>query len=76
MISEAVINTTALPEVLLRLIPTEKVRVKEIDGVIQLMPVKENIDCTIGLRGMFADAPELTVDKYLERKRVEKELDL
>ena len=76
MMSETVMSTTALPEVLLRLIPTEKVRVKEVDGVIQLMPVKENIDCTIGLRGMFAGDPELTVDKYLERKRAEKELDL
>ena len=40
MMNETVMNTTALPEVLLKLISTEKVRVKEIDGMIQLMPVK------------------------------------
>ena len=73
---ETVMNTSTLPEFLLRIIPTEKVRVKEIDGMIQLMPVKENVDCTIGLRGMFAGDPNLTIDKYLERKRAEKELDL
>jgi hypothetical protein len=74
--SETVISTIALPELLIKLIPTEKVCVKEVDGIIQLVPVREYIDCTIGLRGMFAGDPELTVGKYLERKRTEKELDL
>ena len=54
MMPETMMNTSALPEILFRLIPTEKVRVKEIDGIIQLMPVKENTDCTIGLRGILA----------------------
>ena len=48
----------------------------ENDGVIQLMPVKENIDCTIGLRGILADYDEMSVDKFLERKRADAELDL
>jgi hypothetical protein len=43
VMTEMVLNTTALPETLFRLIQTEKVRVKEIDGMIQLMPVKENL---------------------------------
>ena len=64
--TETVMNTSTLPEYLFKMIPTEKVRVREIDGMIQLMPVKENIDCTVGLRGMFAGDPELTIDKYLE----------
>ena len=76
MMPETVMNTTALPEILFRLIPTEKVRVKEIDGIIQLMPVKENIDCTIGLRGILAGYEDMSVDKFLERKRADKELDL
>jgi len=74
--TEKVMNTNALPEVLFRLIKTEKVRVKELDGMIQLMPVKENADCTIGLRGLFAGDSNMTVDKFLERKRTDKELDL
>ena len=76
MMPETVMNTTALPEILFRLIPTEKVRVKEIDGIIQLMPVKENTDCTIGLRGILAGYDDMSVDKFLERKRADKELDL
>ena len=74
--TEKVMNTNALPEVLFELIKTEKVRVKEMDGVIQLMPLKENADCTIGLRGMFAGDPDMTVDKFLERMHADKELDL
>ena len=73
--AESVINTKSLPDVLFRLIPTEKVRVREIDGVIQLMPVKETTDCTIGLRGMFAAYPEMSVDKFLERKHADKKLE-
>ena len=74
--TDTVMRTAALPEILFKLIKTEKVRVKESDGFIQLMPVKEATDCTIGLRGMFAGDPNMTVDKFLERKHADKELDL
>jgi len=74
--TEMVLNTSTLPEPLFRLIPTEKVRVKESDGMIQLLPIKESADCTIGLRGILADYDEMSVDKFLERKRADKELDL
>ena len=74
--TETVMNTTALPEILFKLIPTEKVRVKEADGIIQLTPIKENADCTIGLRGILSGYPEMSVEKFLERKHAEKELDL
>jgi len=76
MMSETVMDTTALSEIIFKLIPTEKVRVKEIDGVIQLVPMKENTDCTIGLRGILAGNDDMSVDKFLERKREDKELDL
>jgi len=74
--SESVMSINALPEFLVKIMPTEKVRVKEIDGIVQLVPVKENTDCTIGFRGMFAGDPNMTVEKFLERKHAEKELDL
>jgi hypothetical protein len=74
--SEMVLKTEALPEFLFKLIPTEKVRVKEIDGMVQLVPVKENVDCTVGLRGLLAEYDEMSVDKFLERKHADKELDL
>jgi hypothetical protein len=77
--SDSVMNMRALPDFLFRHIPTEKVRVREIKGMIQIIPVNENIgdiDCTVGLRGMFANYPEMSVDKFLERKHADKELDL
>ena len=68
---ETVMNTNTLPEFLFKMIPTEKVRVKEIDGMIQLMPVKENADCP--LRGLAADST-LTVEKFLAMTHDEKEM--
>jgi len=74
--SETVMNTKALSEVLFKLIKTKKVRVKESNGIIQLMPVKDSEDCTIGLRGILAGYDDMSVDKFLERKRADKGLDL
>ena len=74
--SETVMNIDALPEFLVKIIPTEKVRVKEIDGIVQLIPIRDNTDCTIGLRGILEGCGEMSVDKFLERKHADKELDL
>ncbi|MCL1912897.1 MAG: hypothetical protein FWG10_03205 [Eubacteriaceae bacterium] len=68
--AETVINTNDLLEFLLKLIPTEKVRIKEIDGIIQLVPVRESTDCP--LLGIAADS-KLTVDKFLAITHDEKE---
>ena len=73
--TETVMNKTALPEVLFKLIPTEKVRVKEIDGEIHLSPVQESVDYIAKLRGSLAAYPEMSVDRFLERKHADKELD-
>jgi len=73
---ETVMNTKALPDFLFKLIPTEKVCVREVDGMVQLVPVKESVDCTIGLRGLFADFPDMSVDRFLERKHADRELEL
>ena len=74
--TDMVMNTASLPEILFKLITTEKVRVKESGGVIQLVPVKENTDCTIGLRGILAGYDEMSVDNFMRRKRADAELDL
>ena len=74
--TETIMNTNTLPDFLFKKISTKKVCVKEIDNLIQLIPIIENIDCTIGLRGLFAGDPNMTVDKFLERKRTDKGLDL
>ena len=79
--AEMVLHARTLPEPLFRLINTEKVKVREHQGVIQLHPVDEpskvNIDerrAILPILGMYSDG-KLTVDGYLERKRADKELE-
>ncbi|MCL2398560.1 MAG: hypothetical protein FWC91_02300 [Defluviitaleaceae bacterium] len=69
-----VMDINALPSLLFRLFSTAKVSVSEIDGGLHVMPIKEenSID---GLIGILADYPEMSVDKFLERMRADKELD-
>jgi len=74
--SDTVMDINALPHLLLQLFSTSRVVVSEANGIVQVTPIKEEIDCTIGLRGMFAGDPNMTIDKFLERKRADKELDL
>ena len=71
--TEIVLNTNTLPEPLLRLIRTEKVKISETNGEIRLTPI---IDIKKGcpLRGMFADG-KISVEKYLESKQTEKDLE-
>ena len=70
--TERVINTRALPEVLLELITTEKVKVNQVNGVISLTPIEENKD-DCPLRGLAADS-NLTVDRFLAMTHDEKEM--
>ena len=72
---EMILNTSALPETLFRLIQTEKVALREADGEIRLIPIEEPIDYIAKLRGSLADYPEMSVDKFLERKHADKEFD-
>jgi len=72
--TEMVLNTNTLPEPLIRLIHTEKVKVRETHGEIRLTPIREtNIDCP--LLGMFSDG-KISVDKFIANKQTEKKLDL
>jgi hypothetical protein len=60
--SELVLTTSTLPEPLVRLIPTEKIRVNKANGVISLTPIEDsNSDCP--LLGLAADS-SLTVDSF------------
>ena len=74
--TDTVMDIKALPDFLLKVIPTKKVHVKESNGIVQLVPVKEFVDCTSTLRGMFAGDSDMTVDRFLERKYSDMELDL
>ena len=74
--TELIVDRKSVQEHILRLIKTEKIVLREVDGEIHLAPIKQNNDCTVGLRGMLADYDEMSVDKFLERSRRDKELDL
>ena len=69
-----IINAEILPEPLFSLVQTEKVHVRENDGIIIMTPIKEEIDCTAELYGVCSDG-KLTLDKFLEWKHADKELE-
>ena len=73
--TEMIINADTLPETLFSLVQTEKIRVLENDGIITMTPFREEFDCTAGVRGMYSDK-KLTLDKFLEWKHEDKELEL
>ena len=71
--TEMVLNTKTLPEPLFRLISTERIKVSEVNGIINLIPIVESKnDCP--LLGIAADCG-FTVDEFLARKREEKVLE-
>ena len=70
---EMVLNARTLPEQLFRLIRTEKVKVREVDGEIRLTPVDETTD-SCPLLGMYSDG-KLTINKFLEWKHEDKEFE-
>ena len=73
--TDMIINADILPEPLFSLVQTDKIRVLEDDGIITMTPIKEEFDCTAEIRGMYSDK-KLTLDKFLEWKHADKELDL
>jgi len=71
----SVVEINALPSLLFRMFSTSHVIVSEANGIVQVEPATEKSDCTIGLRGMLSDCPEMSVDKFLARMRKDAELD-
>lgn len=54
------------------MIKTEKVKVCETGGEIRLIPIQEPNDYITELRGSLANYPQMSVDKFLERKHNDK----
>jgi len=71
--TDMVLNTKTLPELLFQLIRSETVRVREVDGEIRLTPIEEAAN-SCPLLGMYSDG-KLTVAQFLEWKREDKELE-
>ena len=73
--TERVMSTEALQTFLTNTIRAKKVLVRENNSVVTIEPIQDKTDCTIGLRGILSDYPDMSVDKFLERKHADKELD-
>ena len=73
--AELVLSAKSLPEPLLQFIQTEKVKVREFNGEVHLIPLTEKStanDCP--LLGLYADG-KLTVEKHHTWSREDKKLE-
>jgi hypothetical protein len=70
--TEMVLSKNTLQETLTRLIPTERVRLREADGVISIMPVREGKGS--GLLGIGVGS-KLTTEKFFEYQRADMEIE-
>jgi hypothetical protein len=66
--SDMILDASILPEPLFKLVTTDKIRVRETDGIITMLPVREKTDIIDELCGCLAGTG-LTVDKFLEWRR-------
>ena len=73
--SEMVLSVKTLSESLFDMIPTEKVKVRQFDGIISLIPVCETANNECPLLGLTAGS-SLTVDKFLAMSREDKVLEI
>jgi len=73
--NEIIMNTNILPEPLLKMIKSERVKVRQVDGVVSLWPIQEQQNGLDQLFGLFSDGP-MSVDKFLAEKHTEKDLEL
>jgi len=70
---EMILDTKTLPESLFRLLRAEKVKVREHDGEVRLIPmIQSKNGCPI--LGIASDCG-FTVDEFIARKREEKVLE-
>ena len=72
--SEMVLSVSALQETLFKTIPTERVKLRQNDGVISLIPLQEITKDECPLLGIAADST-LTVEKFLAMTREDKVLE-
>ena len=70
--SETVVNIQSAQEVLMRFVHTKRVKIREDNGIVTVIPVKERHESP--LRGFFGDG-KLSSERFLEQKRLDKELE-
>lgn len=72
--SEVVLSVSALQEKLFEMIPTERVKLRQNDGIISLIPFNEITNDECPLLGIAADS-NLTVENFLAMTREDKLLE-
>jgi hypothetical protein len=70
--TEMILDTRTLPEPLFKLIHTDKVKVNETNGIVNLIPIRE-MKAKCPLLGLTSDSG-LTVDKFLAMTHDETEI--
>ena len=86
-----IVNIAEFPPFLAELLPnfTKNVRIEKSDAEVHLIPMDERGDIALwqtlpkevvrnaidSLRGSLKDYPDMSVDKFLERKRADKQLE-
>lgn len=73
--ADMIMNSDVLPEPIHALIGTKKIRVRESNGVVSILPLDDACDYIARVKGSCNDG-RLTVDKFMEQKCAEKELEL
>lgn len=74
IMEDIILNVNTLPAPLYRYIRSERVKASESNGVITLIPIDDKKVSANRLFGMFSDG-KLSVDKFMEQKRSDKELE-
>jgi len=72
--SEIILSVKALPEALLKMIPTEQVKLRQTGNIISLIPLHEVAKDECPLLGLTVGS-RLTVDKFLAMTREDKILE-
>ena len=70
--SETVTSVQSMPEVLLRLVKAKTVKIREDNGIVTVIPIREREESP--LRGFFGDG-KLSTERFWEQKRLDKELE-
>ena len=72
--TEMVLDTRTLPEPIMRMIHTKKVKILETSGEFMITPIREeSVECP--LLGMFSDG-KISANKFMAQKVAEKELEI
>ncbi|MDR1873113.1 MAG: hypothetical protein LBS60_14525 [Deltaproteobacteria bacterium] len=74
--SEQVMDLDEFHKFIVKNFNTTKILVRRHNQILTVEPIyADNFDRANGLLGILSGQPELTVDKFMERKQSEKELD-